>query len=57
MNANQMIDEIIGGIYDALGGREPNPATQKKINELEADKARNERDNWHGWECYCNSCC
>lgn len=55
--ANQMIDEIIAGIYEGLNGREPNEAIQKKLDELQADKRRNEANDWHGWECYCRSCC
>ena len=57
MNANRQIDEILAGIYEGLDGRAPNEATQKRIDELEAEKRRNTRDNWHGWECYCNDCC
>lgn len=57
MNANAQIDEIIAGIYDGLNGREPNEAIQRKLDELEAERERNERDDWHGWECYCNRCC
>ncbi len=57
MNANSMIDEILAGIYEGLNGREPNEAIQRTIDRLNADKERNERDDWHGWECYCNRCC
>lgn len=57
MNANAQIDEIIAGIYDGLNGREPNEAIQRKLDELEAERERNKRDDWHGWECYCNRCC
>ena len=57
MNANAQIDEIIAGIWEGLNGREPNAAILAKLDELEAEKARNERNDWHGWECYCNRCC
>lgn len=51
------IQEMLGGIYDALDGREPNEAIQKKIDELEADLKDAETSSWHGWECYCATCC
>lgn len=57
MNANQQIDEIIAGIWEGLNGREPNEAIQRKLDELDAEKARNVANDWHGWECYCNRCC
>ena len=57
MNAVQMTDEILAGMYEALNGRVPNDATQKKIEELQADRARYIESDWHGWECYCDRCC
>lgn len=51
------IQEMLGGIYEALDGREPNEALQKKIAELEADLADAKDSSWHGWECYCFDCC
>ena len=57
MNANAQIDELIAGIWEGLDGREPSPALLERLDELHADKVRNERDNWHGWDCYCDRCC
>jgi hypothetical protein len=57
MNANAEINEVIAGIYEGLAGREPNAAIQRKLDELKAEKERNERSDWHGWECYCWECC
>lgn len=57
MHANAMIDEMLTGIYEALNGRVPNEAIQRKIDSLNAEKKRNEENDWHGWECYCNRCC
>lgn len=51
------IDAIISGMYEALGGREPNEATARKIEELERERDRAIRMDWHGWECYCFDCC
>jgi hypothetical protein len=51
------IDEILAGIYEALSGREPSEALQRNIDKLHKEKARAARDDWHGWECYCNRCC
>ena len=57
MNAVQMTDEILAGIYEGLNGREPSENLQRKINELEAEREKFIEDDWHGWECYCNRCC
>lgn len=53
----QDIDEMIAGMHEALNGRVPNEATQRKLDELLKERAEAERSNWHGWECYCNDCC
>ena len=57
MNAVQMIDEIVAGIHEGLNGRVPNEAVQRKLDELEAERAEAIESDWHGWECYCNRCC
>lgn len=51
------IDEILAGMYEALNGREPNEAIQRKIDELNAEREEAKTSTWHGWECYCNQCC
>jgi len=51
---NKAAEEMLQGIYEGLGDREPSPALQSKIDEL---REQIEDDSWHGWECYCNRCC
>lgn len=46
--------EILAGIYDGLGHREPSPALARKIEELE-DQIEQGRDECgchaRGWDC------
>ena len=51
------IEEILAGIHEGLAGRQPNEAIQRKIDELLAERDDAMNSTWHGWECYCYTCC
>jgi hypothetical protein len=51
------IDELLAGIYEGLGDREPTPELRARINRLLDERTEAETSSWHGWECYCIACC